>query len=529
MIHYKKNQFFTLGILLCVLCVVFTSSSTAEGAYDSDDYFVIANDLLNKGMYLEAMGIYEEISKHSDHANNRARALLLTGTTYSLYLDLHDDALKHFEYVIKHYPASPSAPEALFNAGIVFYEKGQFKRAYEVFTYYITQYPRGLRRQSAEVWADSSKDQMTAAKTPVIPPVRPSIKDTTIRVLIENNVKRVVVNSAAPITVMDPLTRQPILTGPGPLVFIGQGTYFTVNGRNLHGSRCRVTTESTTLKIDSRRYRGHVSITATSGGLEVVNSIPLEQYLYGVVPKEMSHKWDKEALMAQAVAARTYVLYVKNKNSDKPYDVEATTASQVYGGYEAETYASNSAVDGTHGQVMTYNGSLIIAYFHANSGGHTEDAKNVWSADIPYLRGIPDRYSERIPGGSWEYFLSYEDVRNRLNRHGLGIGRIRELKSTGLSRSGRNLQVKVVSDQGTYALKSNNFRIKVGMTKLKSTRFRMQTHRRGILIRGNGYGHGVGMSQWGANRMAQAGFKYQDILKHYYRGVRIVSLDNLQG
>jgi len=229
------------------------------------------------------------------------------------------------------------------------------------------------------------------------------------------------------------------------------------------------------------------------------------------------------------VAARTYVLYVKNKNSDKPYDVEATTASQVYGGYDAEVYASNSAVDTTRGQVMIYNGSLIIAYFHANSGGHTEDAKNVWSADIPYLKGIPDRYSERIPGGSWECFLSYEDVRNRLNRHGLGIGRIRELKPGGVSRSGRTLKMKVVSDQGTYALKSNNFRIKVGETKLKSTRFRIQPYRHGILIRGNGYGHGVGMSQWGANRMAQSGFKYQDILKHYYRGVRIVPLDSLRG
>jgi len=527
--HYYKNHFFTICVFLCLLCVfVFTSSNTAECAYDSDDYFVIANDLLNKGMYLEALDIYEEISEHSDHANNRARALLLTGTTYSLYLDLYDDALKQFENVIKRYPDSPPAAEALFNGGIVFYEKEEFKRAYEVFTYYITQYPRGIRRQSAEVWAGSSKDQMAAVKTPVIPPVRPRIKDTIIRVLIKNNVKRVILNSAQSITVMDPLTRKTILRGPGPLNFAGHGKYFTVNGRRINGNRCRITTESTTLTVDHRRYRGDVTVTAISGRLDVVNSIPLEQYLYGVIPKEMSHKWDKEALMAQAVAARTYVLYVKNKNSDKPYDVEATTASQVYGGYDAETYASNLAVDATRGQVMIYNGNLIIAYFHANSGGYTEDAKNVWSADIPYLRGIPDRYSERIPGGSWKCFLSYEDVRNRLNRHGLGIGRIRRLEPAGISRSGRTLKMKVVSDQGTYALKSNNFRIKVGETKLKSTRFRIQPNRHGVLIRGKGYGHGVGMSQWGANRMAQSGFKYQDILKHYYRGVRIVQLDSLR-
>ena len=424
---------------------------------------------------------------------------------------------------------SPFAPEALFNGGMVFYEKGEFKRAYEVFTFYIAQYPDGLRRQSAEVWADNAKDRMTERKTSKPPPVSFRIKDTVIRVLIKNGSRHVVVNSVQKIIVIDPLSQQTMVTGPGPFVFDSLGKYFTVNGRRLDGDRWQVTTAAAVMSIDHRRYRGDVVIHATSGGFDVINYVPLEQYLYGVVPKEMSHEWNKEALMAQAVAARTYVLYVKTKNRDKPYDVESTTASQVYGGFDAETSASNSAVNATQGQVMMYNGSLIIAYFHANSGGHTEDAKNVWNAEIPYLRGIPDRFSERVPGGSWECFLSFEDVRRKLNRDGLSVGRIRELKPAGISRSGRTLQLKVISDKGTYAFKSNNFRLKVGETKLKSTRFRIRSHGHGFLIRGSGYGHGVGMSQWGANRMAQSGFKYDDILKHYYRGVEIVALTSLQG
>ncbi len=528
--NHSKCCCFACFVFLCLLCLfVLVPASVVRSAYDSDDYFVIANDLLNKGMYLEALAVYEEISKHSDNADNRARALFMRGSTYSLYLDLYDDALEQLENVIKHYPESPSAPEALFNAGMIFYEKGEFKRAYEVFTFYIAQYPQGMRRQSAEVWADNSKERM-AGHTPFIPPpVRPRIKDTIIRVLIKSGIRHMAISSTQNLMVIEPLTKKTIFSGPGPLVFDGRGKYFTVNGRRVDGGRCRVATENAVMSIDRRRYRGDVVIHATSGGFDVVNYVPLEEYLYGVVPKEMSHKWSKDALMAQAVASRTYVLYVKNKNRDKPYDVEATTASQVYGGYDAETSASNSAVNATRGQVMTYNGNLIIAYFHANSGGYTEDAKNVWSAELPYLKGIPDRFSERVPGGSWECFLSFEEVGRRLNKYGIDVGRIRALEPAGVSRSGRTLQLKVVSDKGTYAFKSNNFRIKIGETKLKSTRFRIRSHGHGFWIRGSGYGHGVGMSQWGANRMAQSGYKYEDILQHYYRGVDIVELSSLQG
>ncbi|MEE8552831.1 MAG: SpoIID/LytB domain-containing protein [Desulfobacterales bacterium] len=279
--------------------------------------------------------------------------------------------------------------------------------------------------------------------------------------------------------------------------------------------------------LNDSRYRGTFTISSGPRGLEVVNHVPVEQYLYGVVPKEMSNKWDQEALMAQAVASRTYALYIKEKSSEKPFDVKATTASQVYGGYDAEARASNSAVDATRGQVMIYNGRLIIAYFHADSGGHTEDAKNVWNVNIPYLQGISDRFSKNRPGGEWVHFLSFDAVGNQLNRYGLDLGWIRTLKPAGNSRSGRTLQMMVVSDKGTFVFTSNNFRIKIGETKLKSTLFQIKPYRNGIIAKGNGYGHGVGMSQWGANRMARAGFSYRDILKYYYRGIRIIGFSSL--
>ncbi|MBU0986021.1 MAG: SpoIID/LytB domain-containing protein, partial [Proteobacteria bacterium] len=163
------------------------------------------------------------------------------------------------------------------------------------------------------------------------------------------------------------------------------------------------------------------------------------------------------------------------------------------------------------------------AYYHANSGGHTEDAKNVWGIDVPYLKGAPDSYSENIPGSAWQYFLSYDDLKEHLNRWGAEIGSIGALEIEDSSPSGRILQVKVFSDKGTHVFKGNNFRINVGGTRLKSTLFRVFPKQRGVLVTGNGYGHGVGMSQWGAHRMAQAGYTYQDILDYYYRDISIMT------
>jgi stage II sporulation protein D len=224
------------------------------------------------------------------------------------------------------------------------------------------------------------------------------------------------------------------------------------------------------------------------------------------------------------VAARSYALYIKQKSTDKPYDLMATTASQVYGGFDAEDAASTLAVDATRGEVMTYDGRLTIAYFHANSGGFTESAKNVWVADLPYLRGVRDRYSDNIPDSDWGIFLSYLTIQSRLNQYGLNVGPISGIRPIDISVSGRPLKVVVESARGHTTLKSNDFRLKVGARTLRSTLFHLRDTRGGVRFFGKGFGHGVGMSQWGAYRMAEAGHDYRDILQHYYKGIQITSL-----
>ena len=162
-----------------------------------------------------------------------------------------------------------------------------------------------------------------------------------------------------------------------------------------------------------------------------------------------------------------------------------------------------------------------VAYFHANSGGFTEAAKSVWVADLPYLTATPDPHSDNIPGGAWDLSLSYQVIEDRLNQYGLNIGAIYQVSPVDISSSGRPLRIAVVSGRGRIELKSNDFRLKIGAMKLRSTRLRIHKTTDGLRINGNGFGHGVGMSQWGAYRMAQTGYDYRDILTHYYKGVQI--------
>lgn len=497
--------------------------STVYGAYNDDLGFKNAADLLNRGRYLESLGVYQEIVSHSGQGDNRARALLYMGTIYGLFLDQYSAALTQYDRVIREYPDSKLAPEALFNRGTVLYENGRFKQAYLSFTQYREAYPDGKRRQSAEIWADSARNRVGEKKPAAVSPSLTPVSEPTMRVLIKDHGKHITLESEMALIVSG-VSGKKLYSGLGPVAITQRGSLLLLNGRSLDSDRCRVESNHTTIALDGHRFRGTFAITAEAEGIRVINHLPPEQYLYGVVPGEMSPGWPKETLMAQAVAARTYALYVQSKSRDKAFDVISTTSSQVYGGYDAEAERSNSAVDLTRGQVITHKGKLIVAYFHSNSGGHTEDAKNVWSADLPYLKGSPDRFSAQKPGSTWDYVINYKDLSDRLNRYGMDVGNILALEPIGKTRSGRISGFKVISDKGSYELKSNAFRLKMGATALRSTLLGIETDRSGIRIKGKGYGHGVGMSQWGARQMAEEGFGYQDILKHYYRDVEIVAL-----
>jgi stage II sporulation protein D len=521
--RFKSDAAFVWALLIFFISF-FACRYPAMGTCNDADDFKAAADLLNRGLYLEAMGRYREVATHSDDPNSRARALLFIGNTYNLYLDQHESALIEFENIIKTYPHSQAASDALFTSAVIFYEIGSYQTAYDLFVRYTQKYPQGMRRLSAEIYAQQAKDRIGSAR-----PQKPvfdqaGLIDRTMRVLIKENADSISLKAVKNLTVSDLFSGKWFYRGSGPVVFKTTDNWLSMNGQRLNTRACRVTSDSPAIELENWKCRGFFAISAQPNGLCVINHIPIEHYLYGVVPKEMPCGWAEEALKAQAIAARTYALYIKSKNSSKEYDLETTATTQAYGGYDAETVKTNKAVDATRDRVMTFNGRIIIAYFHANSAGHTEDAVNVWGVEIPYLKGVPDSFSANIPEGRWACFVPYETLRSRLNRNGCEIGKIRNLKLLGKSLSGRVLNILVVSDQRTSLLTSNRFRIMIGGTDLKSTLFQCRPSGRGIIFEGRGYGHGVGMSQWGANRMAHEGFTCDHILKHYYHDIEITTL-----
>ena len=270
--------------------------------------------------------------------------------------------------------------------------------------------------------------------------------------------------------------------------------------------------------IDERPFRGEVTFIRTPDNrITVVNDINVEDYIKGVLYHEVSHHWPMEALKAQAVAARTYALYSINPTG-KPYDVTNDIYSQVYGGRNSERYRTDLAVDYTRGQVLTYNGQIIPAYFHATCGGATEDARELWNVpDMPPLRGVPCPFCQDSPHMHWKKNFRLRDIQDALNLHGYNVSSIKDISIVDRDRSERIDHLKIIQKNGQeLMLKGKDFRDIMGPNVLMSNNYEIFQKGYYIDVIGKGWGHGVGMCQWGALGMARQQFNYKQILAYYY-------------
>ncbi len=262
-------------------------------------------------------------------------------------------------------------------------------------------------------------------------------------------------------------------------------------------------------------YRGKALVIPSAKGLTAINYVDLEQYLYSVLGSEMSGSWPLEALKAQAVAARTYAVYKRQNDRNALYDVSNTQSSQVYKGLASEFTSTQAAVNATAGQVLTYNNQLILSVFHACSGGHTENVENVWFEALPYLRGVQD-FDQDVTQCQWVKSFSAEELSKRL----AGVGNVVSISPT-LTPYGSLKSMKIVGTSGTRELKGEAVRNALG---LKSTRFTITQESTGLRFDGRGWGHGLGLSQWGAYKLASRGINYKQILGHYYSGTRLTTI-----
>jgi stage II sporulation protein D len=328
--------------------------------------------------------------------------------------------------------------------------------------------------------------------------------------------------------------------------------------------------------VGSRSYRGELDILiADDGKLLIVNRVALEDYLLSVVPREMPSSYPIEALKAQAVAARSYAVSQIAASSGAPFDLYATTESQVYGGYSSEDPITTAVVRATAGQVLTHQGQVISAVYHASSGGHTEHSENVWMSYRAYLRGVPD-FDQASPRYQWERAMTPAEVSSKLAAAGHNIGQLLDIvPSDQKGVSGRTLAMTYVGSSGSVTLRSEDSRRFLGLQSgwfdvvvqpggtgdaitqmaytspvviagsqtsdpsvvtlrvgqayavgAEGTLYRPSRYSvlyKGTVVgsvefSGRGWGHGVGMSQHGAGAVAAQGWTYERILTYYYQG-----------
>lgn len=397
--------------------------------------------------------------------------------------------------------------------------------------------------------------------------------------------------------------------------------------RVFEGNRIEVYSDGDCIRIGNGRYRGPITITPSKGGfisyndrpyrgrfevvpkergLTVINILPLEEYLYGVLKAEVSPSWPFEALKAQAVVSRTFALSNLGRHSREGFDLCAKVHCQGYLGLTGEDPTLNRAVDATRGEVLTYNGSIAKVFYHSDSGGYTASSKSVWGEDIPYLKGKrEDFYNDcDSPHKHWSLELPSSKLVEILCENGFEIEAIKDIVITKRDEfSFRALALRIIGTNGSIELPATRFRQMIGYSLLRSTAFNVRkkgaslgkktkeetpqssqeskqlskeerwararninvrellakgltydeiililAEAYGILERdvapqdeklkekvefkakegetvfvfeGRGWGHGVGMSQWGAKTLAEKGQTYIDILRFYFPETQI--------
>lgn len=369
----------------------------------------------------------------------------------------------------------------------------------------------------------------------------------------------------------------------GEVVFMYASDKYLLRGKSLSDEN------PNPINIGSSKqnsYRGQVEfLRKTDSDMTIINVLPMEEYLYGVVPNEMQASSNIEALKAQAIAARTYAYKMINKHASNGFNLCSTTDCHVYKGYASENPNTNKAVDETKDMVVTYNGSLAETLYFSSSGGRTEAAVNVWGTDFPYLQSVEDKYeSGQSTNYNWSVTYTVEQISEKLKSY--GVGTVTSIEITKRSEAGRPIEIVIkgtLKPEGvvitkdkcrtflglnsqwytiyaagsntnttndSYYIKNKNITQPISKIKVKSATgetkqldsFKNITivgangakkntasssssgqiaSSTGYTFVGKGWGHAVGMSQEGARGYANAGYTYDQILAHYYTGTKI--------
>jgi stage II sporulation protein D len=274
------------------------------------------------------------------------------------------------------------------------------------------------------------------------------------------------------------------------------------------------------LLVNGTHYLGNIDVLRGKNSLYLINELSFEEYIKNVVSAEVGTNWDMEALKVQAVISRTYALYQKKQNSrNMNYDITSSVLNQVYKGSSLDTRISYAVMD-TEGEVLTYNGNLIEAFYHSTSGGKTEDPAEVFGKSYPYLKPVESN-CELSPYWIWERRIPVEEIEKALSIKG-----IRNIQIKSYTSTQRVKTVDVLNSEGTLNVESKDLRKMLGWSRLPSTNFTISRDNENYVFDGKGYGHGVGLCQWSALEMSREGMTYKQILDYFYPGTKLEKYEN---
>ncbi len=350
---------------------------------------------------------------------------------------------------------------------------------------------------------------------------KPTAWQPEVLIGLLGNIPQVTLKFSAPCVMTDTLTKK-------ELQKISADKYIDFDVASLQANSIEIRGDKIALKnlqvsVNGKTYFGGIKILKKGSTMTVINIAPVEEYLCGVVPNEMIQSWNLEALKAQAVAARTFVLKNRHRHKSEGYELCTTTHCQVYDG--TRTFANtNMAITMTYGEVLYQGGRTVDAPFHADSGGMTESAENVWGKNVAHLQAVAE---DETKTQAWTVKFKVNDFSARM---GSAFGNLQSFKLTPLTigksaadrtTSGRVKTFQIIGSKKTVTMKSDEARRKFS---LPSTLFDVKIENGEAIFSGYGKGHGVGLSQYGAKHYAEQGWTYDKILAHYYRGATIKKL-----
>lgn len=373
-------------------------------------------------------------------------------------------------------------------------------------------------------------------------------REPFVRIGVRTGPDAVAASSPGGLQATDPSTGRQVAarTGSAPVRLERRGASVALADGEGHSSLVLAPArEGATVRLGGRSYRGVLEVYPVDGhGLVVVNQLDLEAYLRGVVPVEIGPRSpeEQEAVKVQAVAARTYAVASLGRRDSLGFDMFGTVEDQVYGGAGEERAEVTRAVRETAGEILVYRGRPIRAYYHSTGGGTTARVTDVWNLeDAPYLRRVSDRrpggghYCEASPRYRWEERWTAEELASSVGggveatfgADSSSVGRVLEVEVTGRTGAGRATGLALRTEGGRWRVRKNDIRFFLRTPDgraLRSTWFDVvsgPSDGGGLHLAGRGYGHGVGMCQWGAIGRARAGQGYAEVLAHYYPGAEL--------